>query len=472
VTGRSLTGRAILAASAAVLVALLVVGVGVDILVGRHLNRSLDRSLRARAIQVAQLHAAAPALLTSPGSLDSPLGGTQLSVEVLDRRGRIVARSLALGGRVLPIRATSREVGATGSPRYLDLRLGPEHLRAYVAPLADTSGPAGGGVVAVAASTGDLADTLRSVRLFVVAAAIAAAAAAALALALLMRRALSPLARLTRAAAEIERTGDTRRQLPEPDSDDEVARLAATLNRMLAALERARANERRFLADASHELRTPLTALAGNVSYLARHGATDELIGELQHDTRRLSELADDLLVLSREEAASPPDTVVRLDEVVRAVDGVDVVAAAPVAVHGDRAALERALGNLVENARLHGAGRITVETAARNGVAVLTVADEGPGLPAEDAEQAFGRFWRGRDDGPGSGLGLAIVRATAERHGGRAYAEGPTFTIELPVLALRDPPLRDVPLRDVPLRDVSEIGGTSGSQEQQGGSP
>src|SRR5438034_237999 len=84
------------------------------------------------------------------------------------------------------------------------------------------------------------------------------------------------------------------------------------------------------IADASHELRTPLTALAGNVDYLARHGLTEELVGELQHDTRRLSELADDLLALSREEAAPPPDTVVRLDDVVGAVDGVDVVRAAP----------------------------------------------------------------------------------------------------------------------------------------------
>src|SRR5207248_1960266 len=160
-------------ASVAVLLALVVVGVVVDVLVARHLNRSLDRTLRQRAVEVAQLSASAPALLTSPGALDAPLGGQQLEVQVVDRRGRLVARSL------------------------------------------------------------------------------------------------TPLGRLARAAAEIERTGDPSRRLPEPASGDELVGLARTLNAMLASLERAREAERRFLADASHELRTPLTALLGNVAYLA-----------------------------------------------------------------------------------------------------------------------------------------------------------------------------------------------------------
>ena len=455
--GRSLTGRAVAAAAVAILVALVVVGFGVDVLVGRHLKRSLDRSLRARAVEVAQLSATAPALLTSPGALDAPLGGEQLSVEVLDRRGRIVVRSLALGGRVLPVGAFERRVVAGGVGRYLNVRLGSDHLRVFLAPLAETGGAAGGGVVAVAASTDDVSDTLRRVHLFVLAAALAAAAAAATTLAVLMRRALSPLARLTRAAAEIERTGDARRRLPRPEGEDEIARLAATLNGMLAALERARDSERRFLADASHELRTPLTALVGNVSFLARHGASEELVAELEHDTRRLAALADDLLALSREEAAAAPTQVVRLDELARGADGAELLASEPVAVQGDRAALERALANLVENARLHGAGRIIVEVVARDGVASLTVADEGPGLREGEAERAFGRFWRGGDASGGSGLGLAIVRATAERHGGRAYADGARFTIELPALALRD---------------LSESPGRKDGEQQEKGSP
>jgi len=458
VIGRSLTGRAVLAAAIAIVVALVVVGVGVDLLVSRHLHASLDGSLRDRATEVARLSATAPALLTVPGSLDAPLGGEQSSVQVLDRRGRIVARSLSLGGRVLQLGADGRHVAASGTSRFVDLRLGPDRLRAYLAPLPATGGVAGGGVVAVAASTDGVEDTLRSVRLFVVGGAVVAAAVAALALALLMRRALGPLGRLTTAAAEIEETGDARRRLPVPESGDELARLAATLNGMLAALEHAQERERRFVADASHELRTPLTALSGNVAFLAQHGASDELVAELEHDTRRLAALADDLLALSREEAAAPPSDVVRLDELARGADGADEVVAEPAAVLGDRAALERALGNLVENARRHGAGRVTVESRTQDGVATLSVGDEGKGLPHPEAELAFGRFWRGGGArAGGSGLGLAIVRATAERHGGRAYADGARFTIELPAL---------------PLRELSEPAATTNGEEQPKGTP
>jgi signal transduction histidine kinase len=128
----------------------------------------------------------------------------------------------------------------------------------------------------------------------------------------------------------------------------------------------------------------------------------------------------------------------VRLDELALAVDGADVSAGAPVVVLGDRAALARALENLVENARLHGSGRITVETRASNGIATISVADEGAGLRADEAEHAFDRFWRGHSDGGGSGLGLAIVRATAQRHGGDVRVSGARFTIELP--AVREP--------------------------------
>jgi two-component system, OmpR family, sensor kinase len=452
---RSLIARSTLAALVSVLVALVIVAVGVDVLVGRHLHGSLDRSLRQRAVAVAQLSATAPALLVSPGALDAPAGGTQVLTQVLDRHGRIVARSLALGGRILPLESVVRDVIASGRGRYLDASLGSERLRVYVAPLAESGGAASGGAVAVAASTHDLGETLGHVHLVVLLGALAAAAGAAMTLALLMHRALAPLRELTRAAAEIEHTGDPRRRLPVPESGDEVGRLAATLNEMLTALEQAREAERRFLADASHELRTPLTALAGNVDFIARHGASDELVAELQQDTRRLARLADDLLTLSREEAATPPSELVSLDELARAVDAADVdVRAAPANVRGDLPALERALSNLVENARRHGRGRITVETRTQDDLALLTVSDEGAGLRAEEVKLAFGRFWRG-GRAEGSGLGLAIVKATAERHGGRATAEGSRFTLELPLV-----------------RDLSELGATKQGNALEKGSP
>jgi len=456
VIGRSLQARAIAAAALAILIALVIVGVGVDLLVSRQLHRSLDRTLRQRAVEVSQLSASAPALLTTPGALDSPIGGTQLVVEVVDRRGRIVARSLSLGGRVLPTAPLVRSAIDRSRTGYADTRLGDERLRVYTAPLADFGGPAAGGAVVVGASTHDLNDTLASLHLFVLVSGLIAAALAALAVALLLRRALRPLGRLASAAAEIERTGDPRRRLPEPDSADEVGQLAATLNAMLGGLERARDAERRFLVDASHELRTPLTALRGNVAYLARRGATPELVADLARDAERLARLADDLLVVSREEGGSLPDEVVRLDELAAAArdDGIDVDAPEPVPVRGDRAALERALRNLVENASRYGpeGGRVTISVERGDGHARVSVSDEGSGLGPDEAERAFERFWRGRQDGPGSGLGLAIVRATAERHGGRVYAEGSRFTIELPVL-----------------KDFSESTGRTGDELEKG---
>jgi signal transduction histidine kinase len=451
---RSLGARSVLAALVAIVLALVVVAVGVDVLVGRQLHRSLDRSLRQRAVEVAQLSATAPALLLSPGSLDAPASGAQIVTQVVDRRGRIVARSLGLGGRVLPIHEAAERVISSGHGRYLDAQLGADDLRVYVAPLADSGGVAAGGAVAVAASTESLRQTLSSVRLFVLVAALIAATVATLALTVLMRRALAPLGRLTRAAAEIEQTGDPRRRLPQPEGDDEVGRLAATLNRMLAAFERTREGERRFLADASHELRTPLTALVGNVAFLAQHGANDELIADLEQDTDRLARLANDLLTLSREEsgAAVPPDEMVRLDELARLVEGAEVeVKGEPVSVRGDRDALARALDNLIENARRYGEGEITVETRAVAGRALLTVSDQGRGVGAGEAREVFERFWRGQATGPGSGLGLAIVRATAERHGGRAYVEGARFTIELPAV-----------------RDLSEFEGRTDGDERE----
>ena len=457
-TGRSLRARSVAAASLGIVLALVGVGVGVDLLASRHLNRSLDHTLRQRAVQVAQLNASAPALLTTPGALDAPLGGTEQMVEVVDRRGRIVARSLSLGGRVVPTGKLATAAIAQGRGAYADRELDGDPVRLYVAPLAEFGGPAAGGAVVVAASTHDIRQTLASLRLFVVLSSLIAAALAAAAVAFLMRRALRPLERLADAATEIERTGDPRRRLPATPAEDEVGRLSTTLNAMLGSLERSREAEGRFLADASHELRTPLTALRGNLAYLVRHGSTPELLADLQHDAERLARLADDLLALSREEAGTRPEEPVRLDELARSYEdeSTDVVAE-PVTVLGDRSALERSLANLVGNARRHGpaGGRITIMTEGSNGVARLTVGDEGPGLAAEDAELAFGRFWRGGHDASGSGLGLAIVRATAERHGGRAYAQGARVTIELPALKL-----------------LSESGGRTEGDSTEGESP
>jgi len=434
----SLRLRSVLAAAIATTIAVVVLGSAVDVLVARHLHHELDKTLRIRAVEVAQLAASAPAVLTTPGSLDSPVGATQAMVEIVDRRDRIVARSLSLGGRVLPPELAKQSVRRDVSS-YTSLRFGAEHLRIYVAPLSTTSGQVAGGAVLVAASTADVDDTIRTLHVLTLLAALAAAAIGAIVVALLMRSALRPLVRLASAAGEISRSGDARRRLPDTGRPDEVGRLAATLNRMLDSLERSRDSERRFLADASHELRTPLTALRGNVAHLARYGPTPELVSDLEGDAARLARLADDLLVLSREEAAGPLRQQVRLDELARRIaagSGAEV-STEEVLVEGDPDALGRALSNLLDNAHAYGpaGGRVQVAVARRGDRALLTVEDEGPGPDEADREHAFERFWRAHPDGEGSGLGLAIVQATAERHGGDATVVGSKFTIDLPAL-------------------------------------
>jgi two-component system OmpR family sensor kinase len=440
---RSLRARLVGAAALATLVAVALLGVTVELALNHELRSSLDHSLRQRAVDVARLSASAPALLNTPGSLDAPLGGRQLSVEVVDRQSRIVARSASLGGRLLPAGKLLRDAIAHGRSGFRDEHLGKEPIRLRIVPVADTGGPAAGGAVLVASSTSEIEDTLGSLRRLIALFALGAALLGALAAAVLTGRGLRPLRRLSDAAGRIEQTGDPSQRLPDAPARDELGELSQTLNRMLATLERARATERRFLADASHELRTPLTSLRGNAAYIARHGADAEALADLEADAARLGRLLDDLLALEREQAAQRPREPVRLDELVARVvqdePGVDVEACEPAAVTGERGALERALTNLIENARVHGPadGRIAVALRARGDRVLLSVSDEGAGIPVGDVDHAVQRFWRGAAAGgrPGSGLGLAIVDATVARHGGRLTIEGPRFTLDLPAL-------------------------------------
>jgi len=462
VTRLGLRARVVAAAAVAIVAAVVLLALAVPALLARQLEDSLDGTLRARAVDVARLAASSPDLLTEPGALEGRLSGGSLLVQVLDRRGRIVARSSALGIRVLPQEGAARSALADRRPAYADASLGGEAIRLYAAPLGELgASQAAGGAVLVAGTTAETRDTLASTRRLVLLVALLAAALGAGLATLLARRALRPLTRLSSGARAIGDTGDASQRLPTPAAADEVGELAVTLNAMLASLERAREAERRFVGDASHELRTPLTALRGNVDYLARHGPDAAVLRDLEADAARLSGLLDDLLALAREDAAAPvrrdsvdarevvdgkgggsigaADEPIDLAEIARAAAGDDPlidVEAEPAPVLGERHSLERAAGNLVRNARRHGppGGRIAVVAERDGDRARLSVADEGPGLSSAEAAHAFERFWRGPSArGEGSGLGLAIVRAIAERHGGSVRVDGSRFTLELP---------------------------------------
>jgi two-component system, OmpR family, sensor kinase len=449
-----LTLRVALAAAAAIVVGVVVLGTAVLARLGDQLEGSLDRSLRERAVEVARLSASTPDLLTEPGTLEGRLGGSELLVQVVDRRGRIVARSSGLGGRVLPRTA---EVDAALRRRragFGDARLGTDPIRLYTAPLGELGrGPAAGGAVIVAGTTAEMRATLATTRRFVLIASVVAAMLAAALATVFAWRALAPLRRLSSGARRIERSGDASERLPAPAARDEVGELAATLNAMLASLQRAREAEQRFVGDASHELRTPLTALRGNAAYIARHGPDPAALADIEADAARLSSLLDDLLALAREDAAAPvhgePVDLADLAREAAASDSRAEAAGGPAPVRGERPALERAVGNLVRNARKHGPpdGRITITTELDGDRARITVADEGQGLSPGEAEAAFERFWRGTGArGEGSGLGLAIVRAIAERHGGQVGVDGARFTIELPALTDLSTPAHRTP--------------------------
>jgi two-component system, OmpR family, sensor kinase len=261
--------------------------------------------------------------------------------------------------------------------------------------------------------------------------------------------ALEPLQRLT--ALVKARRVSALEPLPATPLPDELQPLGAALNDLLARLRGALERERAFMADAAHELRTPLTALHLQMGMLARASSEAERAAAMETLTggvQRAIRLVEQLLSLARQEPRAQGERVpVRLDELAREVVGelvpladsgridLGVSATQPVSVRGDPDDLRTLLRNLVDNAvRYSGAGgRVDVsveEVASGDGrVARLTVSDNGPGIPPEERERVFDRFYRrAGTTPPGSGLGLSIVKSIAEAHGATlSLADGPS---------------------------------------------
>jgi signal transduction histidine kinase len=278
---------------------------------------------------------------------------------------------------------------------------------------------------------------------------------------MIARRAMAPIAELTSTAAEIARTRDPSRGVPQPRADDEVAELARTLEGMLHELDAARgemesvlARQRRFVADASHELRTPLTSVLANLELLAEslHGDEGDAARSALRSSQRMRRLVADLLLLARTDVGrvvkrEPCDLREIVVEAAGELGPVSVeheivLDVHPAIVEAARDELHRLVINLLENALRHTppGTRISVTTAAVGGEASLVVEDDGPGVPPELAATLFERFVRGAGDRGGSfGLGLAIVRAVAESHGGTVTLEtakegvGARFVVRLP---------------------------------------
>ncbi|OUD01881.1 sensor histidine kinase [Streptomyces swartbergensis] len=263
---------------------------------------------------------------------------------------------------------------------------------------------------------------------------------------LVTRRALRPVEGIRSEMAAITASQDLARRVPEPQTHDEVARLARTTNETLAALETSVERQRRFVADASHELRSPIASLRTQLEVAAAHPELLDLDGAVE-DTVRLQRLAADLLLLARLDAGErPSDAKVDLAGLAReAAEGRTgvTVDAEPVKVAGSRGQLGRVLANLLDNAQRHARSAVSVSVRREGDLAVVGVADDGDGVPESDRERIFERFVRldaarSRDDG-GAGLGLAIARDVAVRHGGTlTAAQGPAggalFELRLPL--------------------------------------
>jgi two-component system sensor histidine kinase MprB len=277
---------------------------------------------------------------------------------------------------------------------------------------------------------------------------LAAALAAAVATA-----ALRPVRRLTTAAENVAATGSLTERVEVSGTDDELGRLAARFNEMLAALESSVGAQRRLVADASHELRTPLTAARTNVELLREGKLSEEearhALEEASVELKALTTLVSDLVELARGAERKLRIEEVQLDDLVagivertqvRAPQVRFVTALSPTVVRADPVLLERAVSNLIDNAVKYSPEGAAVEVTVRGGEVI--VADHGPGIAAEDLPRVFDRFYRAAAarSKPGSGLGLAIVREAAEAHGGTASAEstaaGARFRLALPTTA------------------------------------
>ncbi|GAA1169108.1 two-component system sensor histidine kinase MprB [Kitasatospora gansuensis] len=262
---------------------------------------------------------------------------------------------------------------------------------------------------------------------------------------LVARSALKPVDQLTDVVEHIARTEEVGSTIP-VHGDDEIARLSFSFNSMSTALANSRDRQTRLIADAGHELRTPLTSLRTNVDLLIRSNDTGrplpeatrtKLLGNMKAQMQELTLLIGDLLQLSRPDSPRPEQnpTVVALHEITaRAVERARLrgpglhfaLAIDPWYVHGDAASLERAVINLLDNAVKYSPPAGTVEVVLDQGR--LTVRDHGPGIPQDELQYVFDRFWRSPSSRqlPGSGLGLSIVAQTVRDSGGEVALGAP----------------------------------------------
>jgi two-component system, OmpR family, sensor histidine kinase MprB len=428
-----MTFRARIAVSAAAAVAITIVAASflLYFVAREQLRAPVDEALETRAAQISVQQLG---VLPGPGggflAVQGDFGEARGYVQLVRRDGSTVLPprqeiALPVDEDVLAV------AGREGAAFWRDMNVDGTHLRV----LTFAYGP--DAAIQVARPLTEVDESLRRiglVLLLIAAGGIVIAAGLGLVVA---RAALSPVRQLTETAERVSETQDLSERI-EVSGNDELSRLATSFNTMLAALEESTRAQRQLVADASHELRTPLTSVRTNIEVLAgdRMLPPEErarLLSDVVEQLGEMTTLIAELIELARSEQLAAEPEAVRLDllvsdaverarrnrpEVVYSVD------LEPATIPGVPATIERAVGNLLDNAAKWSPAGAEVEVVLRD--ARLTVRDHGPGIADEDLPYVFDRFYRARAARgmPGSGLGLAIVRQVAESHGGEVVAE------------------------------------------------
>ncbi|MDH3539297.1 MAG: ATP-binding protein [Acidimicrobiia bacterium] len=437
--------------------------VGVAMLVGVLLlylaaQASLTGSIKEATASRADAIAAFAANDSLPAVLAT--GSDVIAAQVLDASGAVVAQSVGIEGRP---GLTDLQPPAGSRTNVTDANDLPDELERWLAR--DVEGPIyleivgvptpGGPVTVVAAAVLDIEDSIATLLALMAVAYPLLLGLVGITVWWVTGRALDPVESMRVEADRITHT-DLHRRLPVPASDDEVRRLAETMNEMLGRLEASADQHYQFVADASHELKSPVAAIRTMLEVARANPGTvdfETLVDDLLHEDLRLEMLVGDLLTLARadEQALSVELVEVDLDDLVRSEvrmvvsrssAPVDLSAVDPVRVAADPDRLRQLLRNLLDNSVRHARSRVWVETGRRGDEAVLIVSNDGDPIEPAERERIFERFVRLDDarsrDAGGTGLGLPVVQAIARAHGGEVAAveplhDGATFEVRLP---------------------------------------
>ncbi|GAB6274255.1 MAG: HAMP domain-containing sensor histidine kinase [Peptococcaceae bacterium] len=458
--------RLILSYTGVLIFTLILFGAFLYSAVQRNLLRQTDRTLVARAQEIAS-KIRTPQMLGWRGGLMLPRMSAFASpgtyFQIVSDTGEVMAKSVNLGSDSLPVSLETIEQARQKGSFFQTVGPKNEELRVYNLPINVKNRligllQVGYSLELINNMLKRLAQTLFIVSLITIGLAVGLGYYLAL-------TALSPINRLTRAVAAVSETQDLNKQVEYQGPPDEIGKLTSAFNKMLARLAAAQRSlseaytaQRRFVADVSHELRTPLTIIRGNLEFLQQIEKNNQMQAEVLADAageaERMSRLLNNLLILARADAGQhiekePLDLGALVQDIARQApllgsgafffQNLEILSGARIMGNADY--LKQLLLILLDNAFKYSSptGKITLAATQKEGWFSVIVSDTGPGIPFEELPRIFERFFRGTTGHTGgTGLGLAIARWIAEEHGGHLEVisrpdQGSTFTLRLP---------------------------------------